>query len=166
MNRLRIELALGTVALLLCVVAARRTRGALAPPEQPAAVLPAAAALPPRFDFDWLGAAAEATVNADPFRLANAPASVRFTLAGAARTTGAPAPPSPPPAPRPVLAVKAIIGGPPWQAVIDGLGGQPGTVVRAGDTFDKLVVARITADSVIVRAPDTTWTLTFKRGTP
>jgi hypothetical protein len=166
MNPRRIELAAGTLALLLGGVAAWRTRDALAPVERPTLAIPAAALPPGRYDFDSLGAAAEQTVATDPFRLANAPAAVRFQPRGAALAAAAPPPIPAPPAPRPTLVVRAIVGGPPWQAVVDGLAAQAGMVVRAGDRFDRLVVARITADSVIVQGPDTTWKLTLKRDRP
>jgi hypothetical protein len=59
--------------------------------------------------------------------------------------------------------LKAIIGGPPWQAVIDGIPGQPpGTIAGTGARFDKLVVRSVTRDTVVVQGPDTTWSLGFK----
>ena len=164
MHSPRFELALAALGLLLCGTAAWRIHRALPPASHAPLSIPPAAPAPERYDFDSLGAAAEQAVAVDPFRLANAPAVVRFQPRSLA------APPTPavtvPPPPRPALIVRAIVGGPPWQAVLDGIAGQPGTVVRAGDTFDKLVVARITADSVIVQAPDTTWKLTLKRERP
>src|SRR6478735_2964269 len=64
---------------------------------------------------------------------------------------------------RPTLVLKAIIGGPPWQAVIDGIPGQPpGTIAGPGARFDRLVVRSVTRDTVVVQGPDTTWSLAFK----
>jgi hypothetical protein len=62
------------------------------------------------------------------------------------------------------MTLKAIVGGPPWQAVVDGIPGQAqGTIVRAGAAFDKLVARAVTRDSVIIQGPDTAWVLTFRR---
>jgi hypothetical protein len=109
-----------------------------------------------------LSDAEDLIVTNDPFRLANAPASMRYDpntdgVAVAGRVVA-------PPPPRPVMTLKAIVGGPPWQAVVDGLPGQPpGTVVRSGATFDKLVARAVTRDSVVIQGPDTTWVLSFRR---
>lgn len=110
-----------------------------------------------------LDSAADAIASNDAFRLANEPAAVRYdpsdgTRAG--RTASAP-----PLAPlRPTMTLKAIVGGPPWQAVVDGIPGRPpGTIVRAGNAFDRLVARRVTRDSVVIQGPDTTWVLTFQR---
>lgn len=108
-----------------------------------------------------IAAAEDVIVANDPFRLANEPALVRYdpanesdvatTIAGSARV-------------RPNLILKAIVGGPPWQAVIDGLPGQPpNTVVRAGTAYDKLVARAVTRDSVVIQGPDTAWVLSFRR---
>jgi hypothetical protein len=109
-----------------------------------------------------LAAAEDLTTSNDPFRLANAPASVRFTPNndnGAAVGIATVAPQL-----RPTLTLKAIVGGPPWQAIVDGIPGQPqGTVVRAGAAFDKLTTRAVTRDSVVIQGPDTTWVLSFRR---
>ena len=112
-------------------------------------------------DANQLRDAADVIVSNDPFRLTNTPALVRYdpTAEGAAATTSIAAPPI-----RPVMTLKAIVGGPPWQAIVDGLPGQPpGTVVRAGNAFDKLVARAVTRDSVVIQGPDTTWVLSFRR---
>jgi len=117
----------------------------------------------PEADDDSLGEAAANAVANDPFRLVNRPTGVRYdakTEGGA----GAPAPFVPPPV-RPMLVLKAIVGGPPWQAVVDGIPGQqPGSIVRTGDTFDKLTVRNVGRDTVVIQAPDTIWKLTLSRG--
>lgn len=112
-------------------------------------------------DEKQLRDAADVIVSNDPFRLANSPALVRYDpkAEGAVPTTSVAAPPI-----RPVMTLKAIVGGPPWQAIVDGLPGQPpGTVVRAGNAFDKLVARAVTRDSVVIQGPDTTWVLSFRR---
>lgn len=112
-------------------------------------------------DGTLLHDAADLIVSNDPFRLTNAPPLVRYDpkAEGSTPTTAVAAPPI-----RPVMTLKAIVGGPPWQAIVDGLPGQPsGTVVRAGNAFDKLVARAVTRDSVVIQGPDTTWVLSFRR---
>ncbi len=109
-----------------------------------------------------LDSAEERMVVNDPFRLANAPATVRYKPSLDGGVGGAPAYA---PAPvRPVMTLKAIVGGPPWQAIIDGIPGQPaGAIARTGSVFDKLTVRAVTRDSVIVQGPDTAWILSFRK---
>lgn len=108
-----------------------------------------------------LADAEELTVANDLFRLSNTPASVRYDPANDGNALGLGSA-SPPPL-RPTLVLKAIVGGPPWQAVIDGIPGQPaGTIARDGAKFDKLTVRAVTRDSVIVQGPDTAWVLSFR----
>jgi len=112
-------------------------------------------------DGKQLREAADLIVSNDPFRLTNRPAIVRYDpkAEGAVATMSVAAAPI-----RPVMTLKAIVGGPPWQAIVDGLPGQPsGTVVRAGNAFDKLVARAVTRDSVVIQGPDTTWVLSFRR---
>lgn len=109
-----------------------------------------------------LADAEDMIVSNDPFRLANVPAPTRYdpkfdgvSVAGAAVSL---------PALRPNMTLKAIVGGPPWQAVVDGLPGQPpGTVVRVGAAFDRVIARAVTRDSVVLQGPDTTWVLSFRR---
>ena len=109
---------------------------------------------------DSLDAAERAIVAVDPFRLADTPVSVRFDPTN---EIAQPAVVSVAVPVRPTLVLKAIVGGPPWQAVIDGLPGQPpGTIARAGSNFDRLTVHAIGRDTVVIRGPDTTWVLTFR----
>jgi hypothetical protein len=109
-----------------------------------------------------LAEAEELTVTNDPFRLANAPASVRFNPTSDNVAGGSVAIVAPPL--RPTMTLKAIVGGPPWQAIVDGIPGQPqGTLVRAGNAFDKLVARAVTRDSVVIQGPDTAWVLSFRK---
>ena len=108
-----------------------------------------------RVSADALDDAAATLVANDPFRLANRPASVRFLAAspGVAPSMRA----------RPQLVLRAIIGGPPWSAVVEGIPGQSeGVVVTEGLAFDLVRIRSISRDSVVVQASDTTWTLTMK----
>jgi hypothetical protein len=109
---------------------------------------------------DSVSDAADLTIDNDPFRLTNSPPSVRFDVATDGVAQGVTVRP-----PRPVLVLKAIVGGPPWQAVIDGIPGQPpSTIAESGKRFDKFLVRAVTRDSVIVQGPDTSWVLSFRRG--
>jgi hypothetical protein len=101
-----------------------------------------------------------ALIEADPFRLDRRPAPVRYRpeLEGA----GAPAPPPSPP--KPVLVLRGIVGGPPWDAMIDGIPGRQGAVlVHRGDTLGGLTVSVIQRDTVIIHGADTTWRLSIRR---
>ncbi|HEX9485267.1 MAG TPA: hypothetical protein VF929_11830 [Gemmatimonadaceae bacterium] len=104
---------------------------------------------------DSIDDAAATIVSNDPFRLSNKPASIRYLSAAAGAA---------PPVPiRPQFALKAIIGGPPWSAIVEGIPGQSGgIVVTAGLDFDKLHVKAITRDTVVMQAPDTIWKLTLR----
>lgn len=100
----------------------------------------------------------ERIVARDPFRLDRRPADVPFDPD--------PAPNDPPPPPPPRASVPVLIGiaGPPWQAVLEGVAGRDrAVVVRAGTRLGDLTVARITADTVFLDAPDTSFTLTVRR---
>ena len=109
---------------------------------------------------DSLADAEEAIVTNDPFRLSNSPPAVRYDPASDGAVAGILAGP---PQARPTLVLKAIVGGPPWQAVIDGIPGQPsGTVARAGSKFDRFTVRVVTRDSVVVQGADTSWVLSFR----
>ncbi|HVX41705.1 MAG TPA: hypothetical protein VHB25_19245 [Gemmatimonadaceae bacterium] len=110
-----------------------------------------------RIDSGAIDSSIAMLVDNDPFRFSNTPPSVRFDPAADGLPAVAEAP-----AVRPQLVLKAIVGGPPWSAVIDGLPGQPpGAVVRPGSRFDQITVSAVTRDSVVVRASDTTWVLRF-----
>jgi hypothetical protein len=101
----------------------------------------------------------------DVFRLANAPADARYDPREETATSRSPGGSGAPAVARsrPTLVLKAIVGGPPWQAAVDGIPGQPpGTVVRAGMRFEHLVIRLVSRDSVVVQLPDTTWALTFR----
>ncbi|MFN2397810.1 MAG: hypothetical protein ABR543_04090 [Gemmatimonadaceae bacterium] len=113
-------------------------------------------------DSILLADAARATVAGDLFRLERKPADVAFE-----RTVeGLHVPPPPPVAEpqQPVLVLSGVIGGPPWEALLDGVPGRTGSVlVRSGDVFGTLTIASVGRDTVVVRGMDTTWVLTLKR---
>jgi hypothetical protein len=147
----------------LTAVGAVRWRGAAPELSRSVMSLVASTATPHDIYDATLDGAADAIVSNDAFRLANEPAAVRYDPSADTRTSRAAI--APPPAPlRPTMTLKAIVGGPPWQAVVDGIPGRPpGTIVRAGTAFDRLVARRVTRDSVVIQGPDTTWVLTFPR---
>ena len=132
-------------------VRAMREHELASTPFQPVATAP----VPEVTDADSLDDAAATIVANDPFRLSNRPPSVRFA---ATNTVVAPVVQL-----RPQLAVRAIIGGPPWSAIVEGIPGQAGaTFVTPGAAFDVVRIRSITRETVVVQAPDTTWTLTMK----
>lgn len=154
--RLIAMLFTGTAMGLLAAAARWRRAETVVP--SPRAIIVSHAAPPAVAGDSVLDAAQDATITNDPFRLANEPSSVRYDPA---TDGGAPMPSTG--LVRPTLVLKAIIGGPPWQAVIDGIPGQPsGTVAAAGARFDKLLVRSVSRDSVVVQGPDTSWTLGFR----
>jgi hypothetical protein len=68
---------------------------------------------------------------------------------------------------RPTLVLRGIIGGPPWQAIVDGIPGQSaGAIVRQGMAFDAITIRTVTRDTVFVQSPDTSWKLTLARSAP
>jgi hypothetical protein len=148
---------------VLAPIGAVRWHGALPVVQPSVTTLPNAVRAGPSAAADSLFDDAEdLMVSNDPFRLANEPAAVRYDPQHESLAAGASAPP---PAPiRPKLVLKAIVGGPPWQAIVDGIPGQPsGTIVRAGSTFDKLTTRAVTQERVVIQGPDTTWTLSFRK---
>ena len=110
---------------------------------------------------DSLASAEEDLVSNDPFRVSNSPSAVRFDASADGGAAGVFVQPV---GPRPTLTLKGVTGGPPWQAMIDGIPGQPpGTIAAEGARFDRLVVRSISRDTVVVQGTDTSWTLTFRR---
>lgn len=155
----RVELGLWIVALSLAMVAVVRARrvGTIRPGNVSQSALPT-----PRADTpeppELLLAAAEVVVAKDPFRLERRPSPVSYSPT----TESAPAPPPRPP--RPALAVTGIVGGPPWEALLEGLPGRQGSVlVRRGDTVSGLRIRSITRDTVRISGMDTTWKLAVRR---
>ena len=160
MNAQTFERTLAGAAAVLLMAAIARWNGAdaLAAASAPAVVARRAGVQV--LSDSVLEEAEDLAVANDPFRLSNTPPDVRYDPA----TEGIPGAPRPyvPPPVRPAFALKAIVGGPPWSAVVDGIPGQPaGAVVRQGVQYEKLLVRSVTRDSVIIQGPDTTWVLRF-----
>lgn len=160
MNRSRIVMASCALVTIICTtIASLRWRET--PLGSRAIEIPDVAPAPDPATTDESLTAAEIDVVAahDPFRLANTPSRVAFDA------TGADNGPAFAPAPRPIppnLVLKAIVGGPPWQAIVDGLPGQSsGVIATAGAVFQDLVIRSVTRDRVVVEGRDTAWVLTF-----
>ena len=105
-----------------------------------------------------LASATDAVVEHDPFRLDRRPSETPFQAAPAE------APPAEPDAaPAPTLTLTGTVGGPPWDAIVEGIPGHEGGVaVRRGDRFGDLTVRSVGADSAVVSSPDSTWVLRLK----
>ena len=107
---------------------------------------------------DSLAVRAERIAASDPFRLVRHPSPVAYhpELEGA--------PPPPPALPKPALTLAGILGGPPWQAILEGIPGRDGPlVVRAGDRVGELTVRSVRRDTVVIAGLDTVWKLTVRR---
>ncbi len=163
MNIATTDKVLAVAAIALTILAAEAWRRPLPTRELPASPVSGAPVIPANLASDTIERAADEAIDANPFRLSRAPSEVPYTRARTVMLPNAPQPPRI----RPTMVVKGIIGGPPFQAVVDGIpGAPPGTVVRNGSTFDQLTVRSVTRDSVIVQGPDTTWRLGLRRGGP
>lgn len=107
------------------------------------------------FDSATLASAADTVIDNDPFRLDRAPADVGF---------GQDAAPSqqPPPSPfrQPPPRLTAVLGGPPWRAVLEGVPGREGSVVVSpGDRVGPFAVLTISRTLLTLKGADTTWQL-------
>src|SRR5262249_2886751 len=102
----------------------------------------------------------DATVEHDPFRLERHASPIAYRP----ELEGVPPPPPPPKQPHPVLSVSGILGGPPWDALVDGVPGHDAsTLVHQGDVLGTLKVKSVTRDSVIITGEDTTWRLGLRQ---
>jgi hypothetical protein len=60
------------------------------------------------------------------------------------------------------LVLKALVGGPPWSGVLEGLPGAAGArVVRTGDVIGPVFIARVSERGVRVSTRDTAWCVTL-----
>jgi hypothetical protein len=155
MNSRTFDGLLGLAAFALASTAVWRVAGATGAPLgiAPVAVGARGGAVA---DSDAVTDAMDAVLDANPFRFSRStPAIVSAaTPAQPAAATGPRTPPT----------VKAILGGPPWQAVLSGVPGQPGeVVVLTGMRFGGILITSIMRDTVVVQVSDTTFRLTMKR---
>jgi hypothetical protein len=90
----------------------------------------------------------------DPFFLADTSARERASGEGAPASTTVGG----------TLMVIGVLGGPPWQAVLEGIPGQAGAVVvREGQSLGELRIVRIRRDSLLIAARDTVLRLQLRR---
>jgi hypothetical protein len=156
-----IERALWGGAAALAVVAVLGWRSAAYVDPGVESLLPYVEAPQPLADAAAFAAAQRTVTTTDPFRTARRPSAVPFAPGGAEdgeeRT-----PPSRDPVPALVLA--GVLGGPPWQAVLQGVPGRSGSlVVREGERVEELLISLVTQDSVVVETADTTLVLTVRQ---
>lgn len=113
-----------------------------------------------------LARATTVIVERDVFQIGRRPSPVSFSLQPTEEASSDPKRSGlhTEPHDRPTLGLGGIVGGPPWEAILEGVPGHENAlVVRQGDTIDQLHVLRIGRDTVIVTGLDTTWILTLKR---
>jgi hypothetical protein len=100
------------------------------------------------------------TVDHDPFRLERHPSPIGYKP----ELEGVAPPPPPPKQPHPLLTLSGILGGPPWDALLDGVPGHDGsTLVHQGDVIGTLKIRSVSRDSVVITGEDTTWRLGLKK---
>ncbi len=162
MTMRRVEIALWMLAIAMTGAAALRARqGPLQSYAEPASRGVA---------LDLAGSSADSVSNVavrivarDPFRLQRVPAEVVYRP----DMEGVPATPAAPTPPKPMLTLGGITGGPPWEALLDGIPGADHTqLAHAGSTFGDLRVRRVTRDTVVVAGMDTVWILTLRKDWP
>ena len=154
----KMEATMWGLAALLALAAAHGWRTAVAVEAEAPAPFPRGAAAPALVDEDSLDEASVHVVEHDPFRLARRPSDVPYVPGIES------APPPAPVPPKPALVLTGILGGPPWQGVVEGFPGASGsTVVQAGQIVGALTVVRVSEQEVVVEGADTTWTLRVRR---
>ena len=110
--------------------------------------------LPRPIDTTGLSASAGILRVVDPFRVDRKPTRNRFTPWEP--TLVAVPPPGPPRAPRPMLTLVGLIGGPPWSAVVEGVPSQPGGVVLSQtDSGGLIKLLRVRGDTAFLSGLDT-----------
>lgn len=126
-------------------------------------------------DARALGRMRARVVKNDPFRLARHASPVAFTIAAEQEPVAIATSVRPQ---KPMLVLRGIVGGPPWEAVLEGIPGRDrGVVVRSGDIIHSpaannhlpsasvnwlgstLRVRQVSVDGVVVSGMDTTWLL-------
>jgi hypothetical protein len=159
MSRRPIEQGLWLVTIVATAVGivTLRAGGSLAMATSSASQLPAAAVAPERAAPESLEVAVGDIADRNLFRPERASAEEREA------TARPPVPGAIAPTPRPRLVLRGVLGGPPWDAVIEGIPGREGAiVVRAGQSISGITVRSVHRDTVHVRGFDTTWALTLR----
>jgi hypothetical protein len=71
---------------------------------------------------------------------------------------------APPVTQRPAPTLKALVGGPPWSIVLEGIAGRASPLVlRQGDSVAGMKLVAVRRDTVLVRTQDTTWKLILRQ---
>ncbi len=150
-------ITIGAVAVISTVIA-----WATAIPASPIAessIAPGTAA-PAAVDTVALGAAATRLRQRDPFRLERKPTDVRYNPWEPVVTVAAPTAARV----RPPLTLAGLLGGPPWNALIEGIPGREnGVLLQLGDSANGVRFVALRGDTVVLAAFDTTWSLTARR---
>lgn len=156
----RVELSIWTATVMLLAGTLLVWRRPMAEPHAGRAHDVAAA--PVARDAAQFARLAGGIIASDPFRLDREPNPLRYDPDNPhAVQSGAAAPPPQ----RPALLLRAIVGGPPWEALLEGIPGRSGpALVRPGDTLGDLVIRSVFRDTVVVAGLDTTWRLGIGRG--
>jgi hypothetical protein len=156
----RIGLWITTVAGLAVTFTVLRDAGRNSSPAIPQ--MPRALLVPPRASAELLEQAVSDVAERNLFRPERAMAEASSApMAAIGPTMGVPAPMTPG---RPRLTLRGVLGGPPWDALIEGIPGREGAVVmRAGETQAGVTIRAIRRDTVLARGFDTTWALTLAR---
>jgi hypothetical protein len=65
--------------------------------------------------------------------------------------------------PQPHIELRGLMGGPPWQVLIDGVPGHPSSVlVRVGESVGGITVIGVKAGTVLLKGADTVWHLALR----
>jgi len=95
----------------------------------------------------------------DPFRIDRKPAGVPYNPWEPVAVTPPVAKP-----PKPALALAGLLGGPPWNALIEGVPGrESGLLIQLGDSANGVRFVALRGDTVLLAGFDTTWSLTARR---
>jgi hypothetical protein len=115
----------------------------------------------PAYPAEPVLAAARTVIEGNPFRLDRRPADAPFAARATERESGEYGIEWPPERPR--LVLRGILGGPPWNALLDGLPEHESSVlVQVGDLFGDYRVRSIDGYAVVVQSADSIWKLTLE----
>lgn len=85
------------------------------------------------------------------------------TNRGTSDPSSAPVPPAGAVMPKPQLVLRGLVGGPPWEVLVEGLPGREGTtVLRMGQEVSGVTATSVRRGRAILRGYDTVWALTFR----
>ena len=112
---------------------------------------------------DSLGRLSADVEEGDVFRLARQPGPAQLDTRPSAQQGQAGIPSAAIVSPRIPLTLKAIVGGPPWQGVVEGFPGRESAVfLRTGDKVDRFTVRSVGRDTVVIQSPDSLYRLTIQ----